>query len=101
MKDAGIPGQFTQSILEAEARFGQRVVMLVDEYGKLILDNLTQADVACEMRDGLRDLYSVSGNPHSGSIFRNAEANRKAVWMATGVTQAMTKRAWIAACRKS
>ncbi len=38
---------------------GQRVVVLVDEYDKPILDNLTAPDMAREMRDGLRDLYSV------------------------------------------
>ncbi|MDR2364278.1 MAG: ATP-binding protein, partial [Zoogloeaceae bacterium] len=59
LEDASIPGQFTQLILEAQAKFGQRVVVLVDEYDKPILDNLTKPDFAREMRDGLRDLYSV------------------------------------------
>jgi hypothetical protein len=57
--DDSIPVQFASLILEAEARFGQRVVVLVDEYDKPILDNLTTPDLAREMRDGLRDLYSV------------------------------------------
>jgi hypothetical protein len=34
-------------------------VVLVDEYDKPILDNLTCPDIARQMRDGLRDLYSV------------------------------------------
>jgi hypothetical protein len=59
LEDASIPGQFSQLILKAESRFGQRVVVLVDEYDKPILDNLTKPDLALEMRDGLRDLYSV------------------------------------------
>jgi hypothetical protein len=59
LEDASIPGQFSQLILEAEAKFGQRVVVLVDEYDKPILDNLTKPDLAIEMRNGLRDLYSV------------------------------------------
>ena len=50
---------FMNLILEAEAKFGQRVVVLVDEYDKPILDNLNKPDVAGDMRDGLRDLYSV------------------------------------------
>ncbi len=33
--------------------------MLVDEYDKTILDNLANAELAREMRDGLRNLYSV------------------------------------------
>ncbi|MDR2091777.1 MAG: ATP-binding protein [Azoarcus sp.] len=59
LEDASIPGQFSQLILDAETRFGQRVVVLVDEYDKPILDNLTRPDLAREMRDGLRDFYSV------------------------------------------
>ncbi|MDR1646702.1 MAG: AAA family ATPase, partial [Zoogloeaceae bacterium] len=59
LADDCIPVQFASLILDAEARFGQRVVVLVDEYDKPILDNLTRPDLAREMRDGLRDLYSV------------------------------------------
>jgi hypothetical protein len=59
LEEASIAGQFSQLILQAEAKFGQRVVVLVDEYDKPILDNLTSPDIAREMRDGLRDLYSV------------------------------------------
>jgi hypothetical protein len=38
---------------------GQRVVVLVDEYDKPILDNLTTPDTARIIRDALRDVYSV------------------------------------------
>jgi hypothetical protein len=54
-----IPGRFIRLIQAASAKFGQRVVILVDEYDKPILDNLTRPDRAREMRDGLRNLYSV------------------------------------------
>ena len=57
--DGDIPDRFIALIQAAEARFGQRVVVLVDEYDKPILDNLTTPDLAREMRDGLRNLYSV------------------------------------------
>jgi hypothetical protein len=59
LENASIPGQFSQLILEAKAKFGQRVVVLVDEYDKPILDHITTPDLAREMRDGLRNLYSV------------------------------------------
>lgn len=36
-----------------------RVVVLVDEYDKPILDNITDLDKARELRDGLRNFYSV------------------------------------------
>ncbi|MDR3352751.1 MAG: AAA family ATPase, partial [Zoogloeaceae bacterium] len=54
-----LPGRFIRLIQAAEAKFGQRVVVLVDEYDKPILDSLTRPDLAREMRDGLRSLYSV------------------------------------------
>jgi hypothetical protein len=40
-------------------RTGQRVVVLIDEYDKPILDNLNEPGRAQVMRDGLRDIYSV------------------------------------------
>ena len=54
-----IPGQFGELIRRARAASGERVVVLVDEYDKPILDNLTDPDTARAMRDGLRNLYSV------------------------------------------
>ncbi|MEB3330798.1 MAG: AAA family ATPase, partial [Candidatus Sericytochromatia bacterium] len=59
------------------ARTGQRVVVLVDEYDKPILDNLTEPDVARVMRDGLRDLYSV---------LKDADAHLRFVFI-TGVSK--------------
>jgi hypothetical protein len=54
-----IPGRFGELIRRAEHQFGQRAVILVDEYDKPILDNLTDPEVARAMREGLRNLYSV------------------------------------------
>ncbi|MDD2729559.1 ATP-binding protein [Malikia sp.] len=54
-----ISGLFAQLIRGAHAGAGQRVVVLVDEYDKPILDNITEPAIAREMRDGLRNLYSV------------------------------------------
>lgn len=51
--------RFAELIREAERVHGQRVVILVDEYDKPILDNLTRPEIAREIRDGLRNLYSV------------------------------------------
>jgi hypothetical protein len=56
---ATIPGRFSSLIRAAHAASGQRVVVLIDEYDKPILDNITGAGIAREMRDGLRNLYSV------------------------------------------
>jgi hypothetical protein len=48
-------------LIQAEVckKTGQRVVILVDEYDKPILDNLTRPEQAKALRDGLRNLYSV------------------------------------------
>ncbi|MDD2729556.1 ATP-binding protein [Malikia sp.] len=50
---------FSQLIRRAQAASGQRVVVLIDEYDKPILDNITVPEVARQMRDALRNLYSV------------------------------------------
>ena len=54
-----VAGCFNELIVNAHAATGERVVVLVDEYDKPILDNLTAPDMAREIRDGLRNLYSV------------------------------------------
>ncbi|WP_424859065.1 AAA family ATPase [Tepidimonas sp. HKU77] len=54
-----IPGCFGELIERATQKYGQRAVVLVDEYDKPILDNLTDPEVARAMREGLRNLYSV------------------------------------------
>jgi len=54
-----IAGSFAELISDAAARYGQRAVVLVDEYDKPILDNLTEPEIARAMREGLRNLYSV------------------------------------------
>ncbi|MDV7212875.1 ATP-binding protein [Azotobacter beijerinckii] len=51
--------RFAELIREAERNTGQRVVVLVDEYDKPILDNLQRPEIAREIRSGLRDFYSV------------------------------------------
>jgi len=54
-----VAGSFAYLIEQVHAAFGQTVVVLVDEYDKPILDNLSRPDAAREIRDGLRNLYSV------------------------------------------
>ena len=58
-------------------RTGRRVVVLVDEYDKPILDNLTEPERARAMREGLRDLYSV---------LKDADAHLRFVFI-TGVSK--------------
>ncbi len=54
-----ISGCFSELLRTAHAATGQRVVVLVDEYDKPLLDNLTRPETARTLRDRLRNLYSV------------------------------------------
>ncbi|CAK0764385.1 ATP-binding protein [Gammaproteobacteria bacterium] len=58
-ENQSIPGIFSELIESAAQTHGERVVILVDEYDKPILDNLADPGIARAMRDGLRNLYSV------------------------------------------
>ncbi len=53
-------GNYFKFLIEACClKHNNRVVVLVDEYDKPILDNITDEQRAIEMRNGLRNLYSV------------------------------------------
>ncbi|MBF0243506.1 MAG: ATP-binding protein [Desulfamplus sp.] len=54
-----VAGCLSELIRNAHAQFSCRVVILVDEYDKPILDNITNSPTAIAMRTGLRNLYSV------------------------------------------
>lgn len=50
---------FSELIHNIHHQTKQRVVVLVDEYDKPILDNITDSETAMELREGLRNFYSV------------------------------------------
>ncbi len=52
-------GCFLELIRKTHQKFGQRVVILVDEYDKPILDNIESPEIALEIREKLKDIYSV------------------------------------------
>lgn len=54
-----VSGSFAELIRKAKQKYGQGTVILVDEYDKPILDNITVPETATEMRNGLRNFYSV------------------------------------------
>lgn len=51
--------RFKSLIYRLSEKTGQRVVILIDEYDKPILDRIEQPDIAREIREGLKDFYSV------------------------------------------
>ncbi|MDO9570060.1 MAG: ATP-binding protein [Hydrogenophaga sp.] len=62
---------------QAHRSTGQRAVVLIDEYDKPILDNITDTTAATAMREGLKNLYSV---------LKDADAHLKFVFL-TGVSK--------------
>jgi len=70
-------GRFEELIRLLHARSGERVVVLIDEYDKPILDNIDQPETARAMREGLKNLYSV---------LKDADAHLKFVFL-TGVSK--------------
>jgi hypothetical protein len=63
---SSISGIFSELIEEAFRQHGHRVVVLIDEYDKPILDNIEDTAVASAMREGLKNFYSVikGADPH-------------------------------------
>jgi len=51
--------RFKELIAHAASSTGQRAVILVDEYDKPILDRIESPDIAKQIREALKDLYSV------------------------------------------
>ncbi len=57
-KYKSIPGQFSH-LIESLYKKYTSVVILIDEYDKPILDNITNIEIALEIREGLKSFYSV------------------------------------------
>jgi hypothetical protein len=77
LAETNIPGNFSDLIRQAHQKYGQRAVVLIDEYDKPILDNISNTDVAVAIRDGLKNLYSV---------LKGSDAHLKFVFL-TGVSK--------------
>jgi Predicted AAA-ATPase/PD-(D/E)XK nuclease superfamily len=54
-----ISSQFTELLRLTRQKYGQRVVVLVDEYDKPLLDNLAESGTLLTMREALKNFYSV------------------------------------------
>ncbi len=59
LQQGDIAGNFSDLIRQAHKATGQRAVVLIDEYDKPILDNIDNRAIATEMREGLKNIYSV------------------------------------------
>lgn len=54
-----LANRFAELILKLSEKYSQRVVVLIDEYDKPILDNIGRPKEAAQIRDGLKNFYSV------------------------------------------
>ncbi len=59
LEEAAIPFKFRELIIKLHDQHQQKVVILIDEYDKPILDNIENRDIAREIREGLKNFYSV------------------------------------------
>ncbi len=59
LSSSTVSGIFTEMILTLNEKFGRKVVLLIDEYDKPLLDNIADTAAAEEIRDGLKNFYSV------------------------------------------
>ncbi len=84
-----IPGTFGELIRKAEIKYGRRVVVLIDEYDKPILDNIADTKIAVEMREGLKNLYSVlkGQGAHLQFVFMTGVSKFSKVSLFSGVNQ--------------
>ena len=84
-----IPGCFGDLIRAAHAVSGERVVVLVDEYDKPILDNITDLARAAEVREGLKNLYSaIKGqDAHIQLVFMTGVTKFSKVSLFSGINQ--------------
>ena len=57
--DEDVAGCFRELIVKLQEKYKNQVVVLIDEYDKPILDNITNKKSAFEIREGLRNFYSV------------------------------------------
>lgn len=58
-KDLSISGCFRELIYQAYLKYNKKVVILVDEYDKPILDNIEDTEEAKQRRETLKSFYSV------------------------------------------
>ncbi len=84
-----IAGCFGELIENAHQQYGQKVVILIDEYDKPILDNIESPEQAAEIREGLKNLYSVlkGQDAHIQFIFMTGVTKFSKVSLFSGINQ--------------
>jgi hypothetical protein len=86
---SSLAGCFAELIIRAHEASGQRVVVLVDEYDKPILDNIDHPARAAELREGLKNLYSTlkAQDAHLRFVFLTGVTKFSMVSLFSGLNQ--------------
>ncbi len=84
-----LAGCFAELIIRAHEASGERVVVLVDEYDKPILDNIDEPARAAELREGLKNLYSAmkAQDAHLQFVFMTGVTKFSKVSLFSGINQ--------------
>jgi len=84
-----IPGFLEDLILNSFKKYGKRAVILIDEYDKPILDNIEHPEIADQMRNGLKNLYSVlkSQDAYIQFVFMTGVSKFSKVSLFSGINQ--------------
>ncbi len=84
-----IQGRFGEIIYKASVNSGSKVVVLVDEYDKPILDNIDRPDIMAEMQEGVKNLYSVmkEQDAHLQFVFMTGVSKFSKVSLFSGINQ--------------
>ncbi|WP_119393904.1 ATP-binding protein [Salinibius halmophilus] len=82
-------GVLAELIEGSVKQYGQKAVVLIDEYDKPILDNIENDPVAQAMRDGLKNLYSVlkTQDAHLRFVFMTGVSKFSKVSLFSGLNQ--------------
>ena len=85
--DQDVAGYFGEMIRKLHEKNGLRVVILIDEYDKPILDNIEDPETAGKMRDALRNFYSVmkSEDAHIQFVFMTGVSKFSKVSLFSGI----------------
>jgi hypothetical protein len=80
---------FREQIIKAHEKFGQKVVILIDEYDKPILDNILNLAIADQIRESLKSFYSVmkAQDAHIQFILMTGVTKFSKVSLFSGVNQ--------------
>jgi hypothetical protein len=96
-------GRFRDLIARLHQQSGQQVVVLIDEYDKPILDNISQTEMALSMRGKLKTLYGVlkGMDPHLRFVFLTGVSKFSKVSLFSGLNNLndiTLDPAWSALC---